>query len=499
MVVDAEMGRPFGVAFDFWTSARLLLDEKRAQERQHGSKKKNNGKKPSGRLILHLTYSLKDRKFIKYDVQKKDSNLFFEFAVAINEDIAREYLVIQMEDEDLDSLRREALNETRTSFSYDVDPLRELILRNGFSAGSPDNEEIYHLIGCSNSQIAKHTYFFRRSSGLKENETHMLQLLPGLHELERTKGIPKRVKYAGLLFSGIQSVSLPDNVRVAEILSIERYGYDFTDGPGLISKKLANWVHEKLNIRGDCPSVFQIRYCGTVTTLPNGKHEGKVCKGVLVVDPRNDESYEILVRASMLKINASPKACKVLQNTLGICDYSQSSPGRLGQQLVCLVSGTVEDDDFMRIQKEHLDCVQKRRTDPFSIAWLSALDRNPSAWSNFHNLLVAEKGASPNHDCQQTVPSVYTRCVTNCDSFAGKAKSPKDQLPIAASRTLFGAVFPELLHDILNEGECIVLLEDGPLCPEGLAGDNFVIVSRSPSYYPGDVRVLRVIDLPGRH
>jgi len=63
---------------------------------------------------------------------------------------------------------------------------------------------------------------------------------------------------------------------------------------------------------------------------------------------------------------------------------------------------------------------------------------------------------------------------------------------------LFGAVVPEYLHDFLEEGECVVLLESGPLKCTGSQGHStdYVLVSRSPSYYPGDLRVLRVKCLP---
>ena len=63
-----------------------------------------------------------------------------------------------------------------------------------------------------------------------------------MKQVEVKKGVPKRVKYAGLLFSGITPVQLPKEVIVEQITSIKNQKYDFTDGPGLISMKLAIWV-----------------------------------------------------------------------------------------------------------------------------------------------------------------------------------------------------------------------------------------------------------------
>ena len=62
----------------------------------------------------------------------------------------------------------------------------------------------------------------------------------------------------------------------------------------------------------------------------------------------------------------------------------------------------------------------------------------------------------------------------------------KLQIPIECSRLLFGAALPEHLHNDLNEEECIVITEHGIDSPKG-----DVIVCRSPSYSPGDVRVLQ--------
>lgn len=36
-------------------------------------------------------------------------------------------------------------------------------------------------------------------------------------------------------------------------------------------------------------------------------------------------------------------------------------------------------------------------------------------------------------------------------------------MPLSSARTLFGVAFPETLSKVIREGECIVMLEDGPL------------------------------------
>lgn len=467
-----------------WADVQAELQIK-SKERQGAKKSKKKQKKDH--ILVRLTYNLKDRKFVDYGVTGTCSLFFEHAAAATKEDVSKEYFTVQMNDCD---------EEYDTAYSYDVDPLRETILREGIGV-EDQPQTIYNLIGCSNSQVQKHCYVFRRSPGLKQNESRLLRILPKLKELEQKKGVPKRVKYTGLLFSGITAVPLPtdDKVYAEEIESKENKDFDFTDGPGLISKKLALWVTQQLGLGKRCPSVFQIRFCGKIRRLGHqqGASKGYVCKGVLLVDPSNTETYRIQVRKSMLKVEASDEACKILHKTLGICEHSRPIPGRLGPQQVCLLSGTVAREDLLKIQNDHLECQRNAFVDSFSMAWMLALERTPQNWKNFHKLMISERGES--------VPASFRKCCQTLERVTNNGpKKTKVQLPLAASRTLFGAVFPEVLHDLLDEGDCVVLLENGPLKTETTEdGDSYVIVSRSPSYHPGDIRVLRLVCLPEGH
>ena len=63
------------------------------------------------------------------------------------------------------------------------------------------------------------------------------------------------------------------------------------------------------------------------------------------------------------------------------------------------------------------------------------------------------------------------------------------QIPLLESRLVFGAALPEYLHHHLNEGQCVMFHENryhnGP-----------VMVTRSPSYHPGDIRILDAVKPP---
>ena len=67
-----------------------------------------------------------------------------------------------------------------------------------------------------------------------------------------------------------------------------------------------------------------------------------------------------------------------------------------------------------------------------------------------------------------------------------------DSIPLACSRVLIGASFPEELNDFLEEGQCVVLNEFG-----FVEGD--VMVQCCPSYLPGRIQILKAITLPPDH
>ena len=54
---------------------------------------------------------------------------------------------------------------------------------------------------------------------------------------------------------------------------------------------------------------------------------------------------------------------------------------------------------------------------------------------------------------------------------------------------MFGAVLPKYLHNHLNEGQCVMFHEKG-------YHEGPVIVTRSPSYHPGDIRILDAVKPP---
>jgi len=138
---------------------------------------------------------------------------------------------------------------------------------------------------------------------------------------------------------------------------------------------------------------------------------------------------------------------------------------------------------------EHLKAVQNSWHCPLSAAWLAAHDTKPEAWRGLSDLLLhpAKEQLSATHSVAMAgskqeplrIPGAYFKFTVGRATKYLPQSDTKVQIPLACCWTYFGAAFPEKLHSFLSDGECVVM------------DAHAVVISRSPSYRPGDVRVLK--------
>jgi len=431
------------------------------------------------------------------------------------------------------------------TYYYQADKLRERMLRNGLTSPKGDH---FQLLGCSNSQVRNYSFLFRRvhknSGSTSRSNTHtkkslkrqlnvtiqsasahfhrlqnmtneqlLTSILPNLTQLEQKKGVSKRVKYTGLLFSGIKCfVNLPQSTLIRRIGSIENNGFDFTDGVGLISIKLAREITKQLLKKGkngkkqfigmmkknEVPSVFQIRYGGAIQQCSSDKDdstdimkpstmESYVCKGVLLVDPTEEDEYILSFRSSMQKIQLSDNNNQWgphMNHILGIVDYSTPKVGKLNQQVTCLLSANVPNEILLEIQQNHLHQIRNCWSDPTALGYMAAMEEEERFWDLYQELILNDSWRTE----YDRLPSAYISLAQRRPKYCND--SGKLQIHLGQSRTVFGTAFPEYTHKLLEENQCFFFTD------QGLLVHNSIIVSRSPSYTPGDVRVLSSINLP---
>ncbi|KAF0703774.1 Aste57867_7532 [Aphanomyces stellatus] len=216
----------------------------------------------------------------------------------------------------------------------------EDILRRGlsFSVDGP----VYRVLGLSNSQLRQAGFLFC----CDEEADRLVQdhFLPDPQTLAR-KPPPKRVKHVGLLFTSCSKIAhLPPGTQVVTTDDVERHGFCFTDGCGLMSPRLAHSLAKQLKLK-PCPNVWQVRYCG----------HGGIWKGVLVVDySAANGASELTFRPSQLKLSTldtarEPSAADLfLRDKLGIVGTNmRSKPANMNVQLVTLLSVHIPRQVFL--------------------------------------------------------------------------------------------------------------------------------------------------------
>ena len=383
------------------------------------------------------------------------NNLLYEYLLSTNRPCSESVLVLKF----------------KPSASLEHDDKRvESILRGGLLFPDPNGATLYSALGCSNSQLRVRTFIFLRGS-----PEEACALWSELLQNEQPK-ISKRFKYRGLLLSGCQQiVKLPTSVCVLTEADYVVGGFNFTDGCGLISHGLAEYL------RGECklafvPSVWQVRYVG----------HGYVCKGVLVTDYARD-GYVLVFRKSLQKVSTQERADRALSGLLGVLNYP--SPGRLAAlntQTCRLLSGHAGTDaTLLELQQEHLHIAESALDQPAAALRCCVIAKKLTLFES----LVKHMSTTEPH----SVPSCFGELVKlRLDLLRGRPdkEGTRLKIPLLNSRLVIGAAFPEACT--LKEGECF--LRVGPGAGTPLQG--YVLVWRSPSYAVGDLRCLKAVALP---
>lgn len=356
------------------------------------------------------------------------------------------------------------------------------LLKNGITLKYKHSpRECYVFFGHSASQLRERTCVL-----YNEKQGSVEEILKHYGEFERIPDIAKRAARIGLLFSTAKATcEIPDG-KIGVVEDIERDKYNFTDGCGFISTECAKRITENLNIETlyegikspEIPSVFQIRLKG--------------CKGILCHDPRLEEGLQI--RPSMEKFKWSRKG----PHPLGIVDKGFSRPnefGSLNKQYIMLLSALgVPDEAFLQKQEVYFKELQDITANhDIAVKYLCIAGEFQLA----ENLLKTgqldqkmkrslEQFRNRVREPQQSKPNPLQK--------VKKSAAQKLKIPIEKSRNVYGVCDPsgKLKHKTVFfqptiRGQPIIL------------NDTQVVVAKNPCYHPGDMRILRCVDVPECH
>lgn len=348
-------------------------------------------------------------------------------------------------------------------------------------------DRTYRYLGAGNSQFREHgAYFFAPTPDLTIQDVQSW-----MGDFDEIKFIAKHASRIGQCFSTTRAItSVPVNIR--EIDDIEHDGYNFTDGVGMISKFLAQSIAMELGLpdaSDDPPAVFQFRLGGY--------------KGVFAVSPEA-RARDVCVRPSQRKFSSNYQALEIIR-------WSSYSPPQLNRQLITVLTALGVDGSvflekmrvqlasYVRAMKEPesaISLLQKKidpnqvtlniarmvmdgfmdRKDPFTMSILQLW----RAWSHKN---LKEKASI---DIEQG--AFVLGCVDETGTLKGHFDAVQQKRGLSKQEIL--EALPEIFLSIKrpepgSQHEII----------EGIC-----VLARNPSLHPGDIRVVRAVNVPAlRH
>lgn len=355
-------------------------------------------------------------------------------------------------------------------------------LANGIDIG----DRHYEFLAFGNSQLREHgAYFFASTAGLEAAD-----IRKWMGEFDHIKVVAKHASRLGQCFSTTRAIH-GTKVQIVKLEDVKRGGYCFSDGVGKISLFLAKLITAEFGIptpNDMPPSLYQFRLGG--------------CKGVLALSP-DAKDRQIHVRPSQEKFGAIHQGLEVIR-------FSSFAVASLNRQLILILSTLgVEDDVFVQKLKNMLRELHQAMTDegvaldllqknidfnqmtltlasiildgfmsvrePFIMSLLHLWRAWNIKYLKEHSKITIEKGA------------FLLGCVDETATLKGHFSA--DQLPPTATEEEHIRTLPEVfiqISDPQNRAECRVITG---LC----------LLARNPSLHPGDIRMVKAVDVSNLH
>ncbi|XP_054809946.1 RNA-dependent RNA polymerase 1 [Prosopis cineraria] len=348
------------------------------------------------------------------------------------------------------------------------------ILRNGIVIG----DKKFEFLAFSSSQLRENSLWMFAPTRCGLNATTIREWMGNFCKI---RNVAKYAARLGQSFGSSTETSTVgrDEIEIIPDVVAEHGGSDyiFSDGIGKISAEFARRVAKKCGYKSSTPSAFQIRYGGY--------------KGVVAVDPTS--SVKLSLRKSMLKYDSD-------NTKLDVLACSKFQPSYLNRQIITLLSTLgVKDHVFEKKQKEAVDQLNSILTD--SLKAQEALDlMSPGEISNIlKEMLIC--GYQPDAE-----PFLSMMLQTFRASKLLELRR-KTRIIVPNGRAMMGCLDET---STLEYGEVFLQYSDNrfmPLSDESVAYGSErshivtgkVVVAKNPCLHPGDVRVLKAVDVPALH
>lgn len=367
------------------------------------------------------------------------------------------------------------MNFLLLDFDKSVDKtIVKAVLSEGLVIQVDGKKDYYVFFGHTATQLRQKTCVLYNKSALKVPFEQLISEF-GIFDMNN---VSKRAARIGLLLSSSKVVAQLKENQIKFIDDIELHGFNFTDGCGFISAEIAKEVVDKLETGHHFkhqlppyPSVYQIRIQG--------------CKGVLILSKDRKWKGCIAIRTSMVKFKWNPK-WESRSFDLGIVNDGKgiSFPNRFGvlnRQYIRLLSGLgVKDEVFLKKQSNYFkDLSEIESNQEVQMRLLCAYEK----YDLVDSLLQTTNGKT-----DDSIMAELCRLQQKyCSRFKGKTLSEGLRIPLEKSRVVYGVADPS---GMLKEGRCFF---QPTIRGKPTVLDTDVVVGRSPTYYLGDMRVLKCV------
>lgn len=383
-------------------------------------------------------------------------------------------------------LRVQFVDETEsarmTMNSYNKQEIWKKLLRTLYE-GIQIGDRRYEFLAFGSSQLRQSgAYFFCPTDHISCEDIRRW-----MGQVSHIRIVAKYAARLGQCFSTtreMKGVPIPD---VRSIPDIERNGYCFTDGVGMISAFMARMIVEELTLEVfNEPSAFQFRMAG--------------CKGVLVVWPQAKKS-EVYIRESQEKFKADAKNLEIIK----CARYTSATLNR--QTITILENLGVPKKAFMDILEKQICLYEKAANDnKVAIEMLKkCVDENQST------LVLAEFLQADFKSDKRQEPFVVN-LLNLWRSWSLKLLKEKARMVIEQSAFVLGCVDETGTlrgHSNATEGtsekdvnklpQIFLQVSDSKVYNTTKVIEGICVVGRNPSLHLGDIRVVEAVDIPELH
>lgn len=394
---------------------------------------------------------------------------------------ADRFLRVRFEDDELRGSAKIHATSQKT-----MDEVLSRVFRT-LTSGIVIGDRHYDFLAFGNSQLREHgAYFF---AGVPAGPTAS-QIRAWMGRFENERIVAKHAARIGQCFSttrAIKNAGFPLVRRSALEDDVCRNGYTFTDGVGKISRFYAETIAKELGLGGDAPSAYQFRMAG--------------CKGVLAIAPE--------LGATNVKLRHSQFKFETIYSGIEIIRWSEYWSANLNRQLILVLSALgVPDEIFLEMQEKEIRLMEKAMSndDAALEALVGHIDPNkmsltlasmvqagfrrsnePFVTSLLH-LWRAWSIKYLKEKARLAVPegAFVLGCTDETGTLRGHfyADQVRDSHNINASTARLPEVFIQITCPITRQRKVI----------EGIS-----VIARNPSLHPGDIRVVKAVDVPALH